>query len=116
MNMNTENSHVDVYLKPDQVSLAIGRKGVNIKLAQEITGYSIDVFRDNEGETEEFDIDLDEFSDEIETWILDELKRIGCDTGRSVLELTAEELERRTDLEKETIAELRKVLEAEFQK
>ncbi|MFM2362243.1 MAG: transcription termination/antitermination protein NusA [Bacteroidota bacterium] len=116
MNMNTENSHVDVYLKPDQVSLAIGRKGVNIKLAQELTGYSIDVFRDNEGETEEFDIDLDEFSDEIETWILDELKRIGCDTGRSVLELTAEELERRTDLEKETIAELRKVLEAEFQK
>ena len=116
MNMDTENSHVDVYLKPDQVSLAIGRKGVNIKLAQELTGYSIDVFRDNEGETEEFDIDLDEFSDEIETWILDELKRIGCDTGRSVLELTAEELERRTDLEKETIAELRKVLEAEFQK
>ena len=73
-------------LKPDQVSLAIGRKGVNIKLAQELTGYSIDVFRDNEGETEEYDIDLEEFSDEIETWVIDELKRIGCDTAHSVLE------------------------------
>jgi N utilization substance protein A len=108
--------HADVYLKPDQVSLAIGRRGVNIKLAQELTGYSIDVFRDTEGEPEEFDIDLEEFSDEIETWIIDELKRIGCDTGRSVLNLTAEELERRTDLEKETIEEVRKVLQSEFDK
>ena len=116
MNLDNEGMQADVYLKPDQVSLAIGRKGVNIKLAQELTGYSIDVFRDNEGEVEEFDIDLDEFSDEIETWILDELKRIGCDTARSVLLLTAEELERRTDLERETIDEVRKVLEAEFQK
>lgn len=116
MNLDNEKMQVDVYLKPDQVSLAIGRKGVNIKLAQELTGYSIDVFRDNEGEVEEFDIDLDEFSDEIETWIIDELKRIGCDTARSVLDLTAEELERRTDLERETINDVRKVLEAEFQK
>ena len=116
MNLDGEKMQADVYLKPDQVSLAIGRKGVNIKLAQELTGYSIDVFRDNEGEVEEFDIDLDEFSDEIETWILDELKRIGCDTARSVLDLTAEELERRTDLERETINDVRKVLEAEFQK
>jgi transcription termination/antitermination protein NusA len=116
MNLNSETLQADVYLKPDQVSLAIGRKGVNIKLAQELTGYSIDVFRDNEGEVEEFDIDLEEFSDEIETWILDELKRIGCDTARSVLDLTAEELERRTDLERETINDVRKVLEAEFQK
>jgi len=77
MNLNNETMQADVYLKPDQVSLAIGRKGVNIKLAQELTGYSIDVFRDNEGEVEEFDIDLEEFSDEIETWIIDELKRIG---------------------------------------
>ena len=106
------------FLKPDQVSLAIGRKGVNIKLAQELTGYSIDVFRDNEGETtEEFDIDLDEFSDEIETWIIDELKRIGCDTAHSVLDLTAEELERRTDLEKETIEDVRReYLKEEFNK
>ncbi len=116
MNLNNETMQADVYLKPDQVSLAIGRKGVNIKLAQELTGYSIDVFRDNEGEVEEFDIDLEEFSDEIETWIIDELKRIGCDTGRSVLELTAEELERRTDLERETIDDVRKVLENEFKK
>ena len=116
MNLNNETMQADVYLKPDQVSLAIGRKGVNIKLAQELTGYSIDVFRDNEGEVEEFDIDLEEFSDEIETWIIDELKRIGCDTGRSVLELTADELERRTDLERETIDDVRKVLENEFKK
>ncbi|MEO6316872.1 MAG: transcription termination factor NusA [Chitinophagaceae bacterium] len=116
MNLNNDSMQADVYLKPDQVSLAIGRKGVNIKLAQELTGYSIDVFRDNEGEVEEFDIDLEEFSDEIETWIIDELKRIGCDTARSVLELTAEELERRTDLERETIDDVRKVLENEFKK
>ncbi len=116
MNLNNETMQADVYLKPDQVSLAIGRKGVNIKLAQELTGYSIDVFRDNEGEVEEFDIDLEEFSDEIETWIIDELKRIGCDTARSVLDLTADELERRTDLERETIDDVRKVLEAEFKK
>lgn len=116
MNLNNESMQADVYLKPDQVSLAIGRKGVNIKLAQELTGYSIDVFRDNEGEVEEFDIDLEEFSDEIETWIIDELKRIGCDTARSVLDLTAEELERRTDLERETIDDVRKVLENEFKK
>ncbi|MBC8034826.1 MAG: transcription termination/antitermination protein NusA [Chitinophagaceae bacterium] len=116
MELNNETMQADVYLKPDQVSLAIGRRGVNIKLAQELTGYSIDVFRDTEGEPEEFDIDLEEFSDEIENWVLDELKRIGCDTARSVLNLTAEELERRTDLEKETIADVRKVLQAEFEK
>ena len=103
-------------MKPDQVSLAIGRRGVNIKLAGELTGFDIDVYRDNEGEIEEFDIDLDEFSDEIEPWVIDELKRIGCDTARSVLDLSAEELERRTDLEKETINEVRKVLKEEFEK
>src|SRR5882757_3697451 len=116
MELDSEKSHANVYLKPDQVSLAIGRKGVNIKLAQELTGYTIDVFRDNEGEPEEFDIDLEEFSDEIETWVIDELKRIGCDTARSVLDLTAEELERRTDLEKGTIDEVRRVLKEEFEK
>ena len=116
MELNNDSQHADVYLKPDQVSLAIGRRGVNIKLAQELTGYSIDVFRDTEGEVEEFDVDLEEFSDEIESWVIDELKRIGCDTGRSVLNLTADELERRTDLEKETIQEVRRVLQAEFEK
>ena len=116
MDLNNDNKHASVYLKPDQVSLAIGRRGVNIKLACELTGYEIDVYRDSEEEEEGFDIDLEEFSDEIETWVIDELKRVGCDTARSVLNLTADELERRTDLEKETIAEVRKVLEAEFEK
>lgn len=116
MDLNNDNKHASVYLKPDQVSLAIGRRGVNIKLACELTGYEIDVYRDTEEEEEGFDIDLEEFSDEIETWVIDELKRVGCDTARSVLNLTADELERRTDLEKETIAEVRKVLEAEFEK
>src|SRR4026209_443671 len=116
MELDQDNKHANVYLKPNQVSLAIGRRGVNIKLASELTAYELDVYRDDEGQEEEFDIDLDEFSDEIETWVIDELKRIGCDTGRSVLNLTAAELERRTDLEKETIEEVRKVLQAEFQK
>jgi N utilization substance protein A len=116
MELDNEGKHASVYLKPDQVSLAIGRRGVNIKLACELTGYDIDVFRDNEGEVEDFDIDLEEFSDEIEPWIIDELKRIGCDTARSVLNLSADDLERRADLEKETIADVRKILQAEFEK
>ena len=116
MEIDSERKHANVYLKPDQVSLAIGRRGVNIKLACELAGYEIDVFRDDENQTEEFDIDLDEFADEIDTWVIDELKRIGCDTARSVLDLTTEELEILTDLEKETIEDLRKVLEEEFQK
>jgi len=116
MELDNENKHANVYLKPDQVSLAIGRRGVNIKLACELAGYEIDVFRDDEDQTEDFDIDLDEFADEIDTWVIDELKRIGCDTARSVLDLTVDELERRTDLEKETIEDVRKVLEEEFEK
>ncbi len=116
MEIDADNKHASVYLKPDQVSLAIGRRGVNIKLACELAGHEIDVFRDDEDQTEEFDIDLDEFADEIDTWVIDELKRVGCDTARSVLGLTIEELERRTDLEKETIDDVRKVLEEEFQK
>ncbi len=114
--LDNEKKHANVFLKPDQVSLAIGRRGVNIKLACELTGYDIDVFRDNEGEEDEYDIDLEEFSDEIESWIIDEFKRIGCDTARSVLDLTADELERRTDLEKETIADVRRILQEEFDK
>ncbi len=116
MELNDETKHATVYLKPDQVSLAIGRRGVNIKLACELTGYEIDVYRDNEGEEDSFDIDLDEFADEIEPWIIDELKRVGCDTARSVLDLTSEELERRTDLEKETITDVRRILKEEFEK
>ncbi|MBS1592538.1 MAG: transcription termination/antitermination protein NusA [Bacteroidetes bacterium] len=116
MNLDNDRKQADVYLKPDQVSLAIGRRGVNIKLACELTGYEIDVFREDEEQTNEFDIDLDEFSDEIDTWIIDEFKRVGCDTGRSVLKLTPEELERRTDLEKETIADVIKIIKEEFSK
>jgi transcription termination/antitermination protein NusA len=115
MELENEKKQANVYLKPDQVSLAIGKKGVNIKLAQELTGYSIDVYRDTEGETQEFDINLDEFADEIEGWVIEEFKRIGCDTARSVLDLTADELERRTDLERVTIDEVRKVLKEEFE-
>ncbi len=111
--LNNEDNSADVYLDPDQVSLAIGKKGVNIKLAQELTGYSIDVYRDVKEDTE-YDIDLDEFADEIEPWIIDEFKKIGCDTALSVLDLSIEELVRRTDLEEETVRDVRKVLESEF--
>ena len=112
--IDMENKHADVYLKADQVSLAIGRRGVNIKLACELTGYNIDVFRDME-EEDDYDIDLMEFSDEIDQWVIDELKRVGCDTAKSVLELSPEELERRTDLEIETINEVLRVLKEEFE-
>jgi N utilization substance protein A len=114
MELDNDKKHAEVFLKADQVSLAIGRRGVNIKLACELTGYEIDVYREDEDAVDEFDIDLDEFSDEIEPWVIEEFKRIGCDTARSILKLTSEELERRTDLEKETIEEVRKVLQDEF--
>jgi N utilization substance protein A len=114
MNLDNEKKQADVYLKADQVSLAIGRRGVNIKLACELTVYEIDVYREEEEQVDEFDIDLDEFSDEIEQWIIDEFKRVGCDTAQSVLKLSDSEIERRTDLEKETIAEVRQILQAEF--
>jgi len=114
IDLDTNESHADVYLEPDQVSLAIGKKGVNIKLAQELTGFSIDVYRDIQDEGVEYDIDLAEFSDEIEDWVIEAFKRVGCDTALSVLELSVDELERRTDLEKETIEDVRRVLQAEF--
>lgn len=110
--LDEENKRASVFLKPDQVSLAIGKKGTNIKLASEITGYEIDVYRDTE--EYEVDVDLDEFSDEIDGWIIDSLKNIGCDTAKSVLELSIDELLRRTDLEEETIKDVLKILEDEF--
>ncbi|MBC7552437.1 MAG: transcription termination/antitermination protein NusA [Taibaiella sp.] len=113
INLDNEKLSAQVFLDPDQVSLAIGKKGVNIKLAQELTGYSIDVFRDVKEEVE-YDIDLNEFADEIEPWVIEALKRIGCDTALSVLDLSPEELVRRTDLEEETVREVRNILEAEF--
>jgi N utilization substance protein A len=115
MDINNEEHHADVYLEPDQVSLAIGKKGVNIKLAQELTGVSIDVYRDVREEGIDYDIDLDEFADEIDEWVIDEFKKIGCDTALSVLELSVEELVRRTDLEEETVKDVQRILQAEFQ-
>jgi len=103
----------DVFLKPDQVSLAIGKGGFNIKLAGELTGYKIDVYRDLDGEAE--DVSLDEFSDEIDEWIIKEFRSIGCDTAKSVLDLSIEELVNRTDLEEETVKEVMKILKAEFE-
>jgi N utilization substance protein A len=114
--IDEETKRADVFLRPDQISLAIGKGGFNIKLAGKLTGYEIDVYRDTETEgVENEDVDLEEFSDEIEPAIIDELKAIGCDTAKSVLELSTEELKRRTNLEDETIADIRKVLESEFE-
>jgi len=112
--VDKENNRIMVYLKPDQVSLAIGKGGLNIKLASRLAGYEIDVFRELDG-TQEEDVDLDEFSDEIESWVIDELKRIGLDTAKSVLALNKEELVRRTDLEEETVESLHNVLKKEFE-
>ncbi|HEX5625669.1 MAG TPA: KH domain-containing protein, partial [Saprospiraceae bacterium] len=107
------NKKASVYLKADQLSLAIGKGGANIKLASKLTGYEIDVYRDQE-EGEIDDVDLDEFADEIEEWVIEAFKKIGCDTARSVLNLSVEELVRRTDLEEETVQDVLKVLEEEF--
>ena len=113
MDIIEEESRVKVYLKPDQVSLAIGRGGNNIKLAGKLSGYEIDVYRDGEVDIE--DVDLEEFADEIDGWIIDELKAIGCDTAKSVLEISIEDLTQRTDLEKETIEEVFRILNAKFE-
>lgn len=108
-----EEKRARVYLKPDQVSLAIGRGGHNIKLAGKLTGYELDVYR--EGEVDIDDVDLEEFGDEIEGWIIDELKAIGCDSAKSVLELSVKDLVHRTDLEEETIEDVLKILRSEFE-
>ncbi|MCU0432122.1 MAG: transcription termination factor NusA [Bacteroidia bacterium] len=111
--LDEENKRAEVYLKPDQVSLAIGKGGHNIRLAGRLTGYEIDVYRDTDEDVE--DVKLDEFSDEIEQWIIDEFKSIGCDTAKSVLELSDEELVKRTDLEEETVREVKRILRSEFE-
>ena len=112
--LDEENKKANVYLRPEEISLAIGKNGNNIKLATMLTGYTIDVFR-NDVEVDEEDIYLDEFSDEIDSWIIDVLKGIGCDTAKNVLALTREELIQRSDLEEETIDEVLAVLKAEFE-
>jgi N utilization substance protein A len=111
--IDEEKHTAEVYLKPNEVSLAIGKGGLNIRLAGQLTGYEIDVFRES-GDDEE-DVTLDEFADEIDSWIIDEFKAIGCDTAKSVLELTVADLVKRTDLEEETIQEVLKILRAEFE-
>jgi N utilization substance protein A len=113
--VDKDNGRVSVYLKPDQVSLAIGKGGLNIKLASRLVDYEIDVFRELiEGQSEE-DVDLSEFSDEIESWVIEELNRIGLDTAKSVLALSKEELGRRTDLEEETVEGVLNILKKEFE-
>ena len=105
----------NVYLDPEEVSLAIGKGGLNIKLASQLTGYEIDVYRELDETQEEEDVNIEEFADEIEPWIIEELKRVGCDTAKSVLELSEAELESRTDLEVETIRDVLNILKAEFE-
>ncbi len=114
MNIDEENKKAEVYLKPEEVSLAIGKGGFNIKLASMLTGYQIDVYRELEEEDNE-DIYLDEFNDEIDQWVLDSLKAIGLDTAKAVLAKSKEELIQSTDLEEETIDEVLRVLNAEFE-
>ncbi len=111
--VDDDKKRVSVFLKPDQVSLAIGKGGFNIKLAGKLAGFEIDVYR--EADEVEEDIELDEFSDEIDGWIIDELKNIGCDTAKSVLNHTVEDLVRRTELEEETVLEVRRILQSEFE-
>lgn len=112
---NEEAKRLSVFLKPDQVSLAIGKGGFNIRLASRLVGYEIDVFRELSEYEEEEDVDLTEFSDEIEDWVLLELKKTGLDTAKSVLALTKEDLTRRTELEEETIDEIFRILRTEFE-
>lgn len=115
MQIDRETKRVSVFLKPDQVSLAIGKGGQNIKLAGRLVDMEIDVFRDNEGQEDDEDVDLGEFSDEIDEWMIDELRKVGLDTAKSVLALNEEELIRRTDLEEDTVREILSILKQEFE-
>ncbi|EMS34681.1 Transcription termination protein NusA [Mariniradius saccharolyticus AK6] len=114
LQIDRENKRISVYLKPDQVSMAIGKGGFNIRLASRLVGYEIDVFREL-SDYEEEDVDLEEFADEIDGWVIDELKKTGLDTAKSVLSLTKEDLIRRTELEEETIDEVFRILKQEFE-
>ena len=111
--LHEDTKRADVYLKPDEVSMAIGKGGLNIRLASQLTGYEIDVYREIAQDDE--DVNLDEFADEIESWVIDQLKSIGCDTAKNVLTLTRSELIKRTDLEEETIDEVLRILKNEFE-
>ena len=111
--LDREHKRAEVYMRPDQVALAIGKGGHNIKLAGKLTGFDIDVYRETDEVTD--DVSLDEFGDEIDQWIIDEFKKIGCDTARSVLDIGVEELVKRTDLEEETIREVVRILKQELE-
>ena len=111
LNIDEEKKTVQVYLNPDEVSRAIGKGGHNIRLAGRLTGYEIDVYREGAEE----DVELTEFKDEIEAWVLEEFRKVGLDTAKSVLELSAEDLVKRTDLEEETVSDVLKVLKEEFE-
>ena len=113
INIDEEKKHADVYMKPDQVSLAIGKGGHNIKLAGKLTGYEIDIYRDIDEASE--DVDLQEFDDEIESWIIEQFKAVGLDTAKSILELDLAELVKRTDLEEETVKDVVNILKEEFE-
>ncbi|MCY7350456.1 MAG: transcription termination factor NusA [Cytophagaceae bacterium] len=115
LNINRDAKRVSVFMKPDQVSLAIGKGGQNIKLAGRLIGMEIDVFRDIEGIEDDEDVDLSEFVDEIEDWIIEEFHRVGLDTARQVLALNKEDLVRRTELEEETVEEVLSILRQEFE-
>ena len=115
MQIDRDTKRVSVFLKPDQVSLAIGKGGQNIKLAGRLVDMEIDVFRDNEGQEDDEDVDLMEFSDEIDEWMIEELRKVGLDTAKSVLALSKEELVRRTDLEEDTVEEILTILKQEFE-
>lgn len=113
ISIDENKKRAEVFMSPDQVSLAIGKGGANIKLAIQLTGYDIEVYRDNMPKEE--DVDLEEFKDEIDEWVIKEFQKVGCDTAKSVLRLSKEELIRRTDLEEETVDDVLKILRAEFE-
>ena len=113
--VDAENDRVSVFLKPEEVSLAIGRGGQNIRLASKLIGMEIDVFRDSINTDDNEDIELDEFRDEIESWMLAELKKIGCDTAKNVIDLAADEIVRRTELEVEMVQEIQGIIKKEFE-
>ena len=115
INIDEENKKAEVYLKPEEVSLAIGRGGMNIKLASMLTEYTIDVFREVNGDEADEDIYLDEFSDEIDQWVIDAIKGIGLDTAKAVLNAPRDMLVEKADLEEETVDNVLKVLRAEFE-
>ena len=113
--LSSDNTMANVYMENDQISLAIGKGGYNIKLAGKLTGYEIDVYRNSEADNTEEDVDLQEFSDEIDQWVIDSLIKMGCDTAKNVLSYTPEEVASRADLEIETVKDVFRILKAEFE-